>query len=49
MNIGSFKVIQKKERTGRNPKNSKNYTISARKSLSFIASKKLTKLLNKNE
>ena len=40
-NFGTFKIINKKERTGRNPKNKKIYNINARKSLSFIASKKL--------
>lgn len=40
-NFGTFKVLNKKERYGRNPKNKKLYKISARKSLSFIASKKL--------
>ena len=32
---------------GRNPKNNKNYIISARKSLSFIASKKINENINK--
>ena len=40
-NIGTFKIISKNERIGRNPKNKKIYNINARKSLSFIASKKL--------
>ena len=40
-NFASFKTIDKKERTGRNPKNKKIYNIDARKSLSFVASKKL--------
>ena len=40
-NFASFKTINKKERTGRNPKNKKIYNIDARKSLSFVASKKL--------
>ena len=40
-NFASFKVINKNERIGRNPKNNKTYTIKARKSLSFTPSKKL--------
>ena len=40
-NFASFKTIRKNERIGRNPKNKKIYNINARKSLSFIASKKL--------
>ena len=46
-NIGSFKIIDKHERMGRNPKTKQTHTISARKSISFIPSKKLIKLLNK--
>ncbi len=45
-NVGSFKIIEKKERIGRNPKTKKVHTISKRKSISFIASKKLLKRLN---
>ena len=40
-NFASFKIINKKARTGRNPKNRKIYKIDSRKSLSFIPSKKL--------
>ena len=40
-NFASFKTISKNERIGRNPKNKKIYNINARKSLSFIVSKKL--------
>ena len=40
-NIGSFKLTKKKERLGRNPKTKEEFIISARKSLRFIASKKL--------
>ena len=46
-NFGTFKVLVKNERLGRNPKNNKNYIISARKSLSFIASKKINENINK--
>tara|TARA_X000001036_G_C20416276_1_gene699189 strand:+ start:241 stop:540 length:300 start_codon:yes stop_codon:yes gene_type:complete len=45
-NFGSFKVSNKAERFGRNPKNKKIYKISARKSLSFISSRKLSKKMN---
>ena len=44
-NIGSFKLIKKKERLGRNPKTKEEFIISARKSLRYVASKKL---LDKN-
>ena len=44
-NIGSFKLINKKERLGRNPKTKEEFIISARKSLRYVASKKL---LDKN-
>ena len=40
-NIGSFKIIKKKERLGRNPKTKEKFIINSRNSLSFIASKKL--------
>ena len=40
-NIGTFKVIQKKERVGRNPKTMEEFKIISRKSISFIPSKKL--------
>ncbi|MDC0938001.1 HU family DNA-binding protein [Pelagibacteraceae bacterium] len=46
-NIGSFKVIQKKQRIGRNPKTKEKFIISARNSLSFITSKQLLNKLNK--
>ncbi len=45
-NFGTFKTISKNERLGRNPKNNAIYTISARKALSFTASKKLNEYLN---
>ena len=40
-NIGTFKIIKKKKRIGRNPKTKEEFIISARKSLIFIPSKKL--------
>ena len=45
-NVGTFKIIKKKERIGRNPKTKKEYIISERNSLSFNCSKNLTNLLN---
>jgi|TARA_B100001063_G_scaffold242055_1_gene270036 integration host factor subunit alpha len=47
-NIGSFKLIKKRERIGRNPKTKETFLISARKSISFTASQKISKDLNKN-
>ena len=46
-NIGSFKILKKKERIGRNPKTKERFIISARNSISFTPSKKITKDLNK--
>ena len=40
-NFATFKTINKNDRIGRNPKNKRIYTINARRSLSFISSKKL--------
>ena len=40
-NVGSFRIIDKKERIGRNPKTNEIFKIRARKSLSFNASKGL--------
>ena len=45
-NFGTFKILNKSERYGRNPKNKKIYKIKARKSLSFIASNALNKKIN---
>jgi integration host factor subunit alpha len=45
-NFGTFRLINKKERIGRNPKNKKNYIIKARKSLSFRVSKKFNNKIN---
>ena len=46
-NIGSFKIIEKKERIGRNPKTKEKFIISARKTVSFTPSKKIIENLNK--
>tara|TARA_Y100001958_G_C21104771_1_gene453615 strand:- start:274 stop:561 length:288 start_codon:yes stop_codon:yes gene_type:complete len=46
-NIGSFKVVKKKERIGRNPKTLEVFPISERKVINFIPSKKLLETINK--
>ena len=46
-NVGSFKFVKKKERIGRNPKTNKEYLISKRKSIRFIVSKNLSKIINR--
>tara|TARA_B100001564_G_C20391139_1_gene556767 strand:- start:51 stop:344 length:294 start_codon:yes stop_codon:yes gene_type:complete len=46
-NIGSFKLILKKERIGRNPKTKEEFIITARKQISFTPSKKIIKNLDK--
>ena len=46
-NFGSFNLINKLERIGRNPKTKKEFIISSRKSIKFTASKKLLEKLNK--
>ena len=45
-NIGSFKLINKKQREGRNPKTKEKFIISARKSIIFTPSKKISKNVN---
>ena len=45
-NIGSFRLIKKGERVGRNPNTKVEYIIQKRKSISFIASKNLLKRIN---
>ena len=45
-NFGSFKILYKKERLGRNPKTLESHKIIARKSLSFIPAKKINKKIN---
>ena len=42
-NIGSFKILDKKKRIGRNPKTKKEYLITARKRIKFVVSKKISK------
>ena len=49
-NLGSFKIIHKKERIGRNPKTKEEFLISSRKSVSFTPSKKISdKIKNLHE
>lgn len=43
-NLGSFKLINKKERKGRNPITKEEHIITARKTIKFTPSKKLDKL-----
>tara|TARA_A100001015_G_scaffold38361_1_gene42188 strand:- start:1846 stop:2133 length:288 start_codon:yes stop_codon:yes gene_type:complete len=45
-NIGTFKVVKKKERKGRNPKTKEEFIIFARKSIIFKPSKKIIDSLN---
>ena len=45
-NFGTFKVIKKMKRQGRNPKTKEIFEIKARKIISFSSSKKINKLLN---
>ena len=45
-NIGTFKLSTKNERIGRNPKTKEEFLISERKSIRFIVSKNLSKVLN---
>ena len=47
-NIGNFKLIDKKERIGRNPKTKEEFNISSRNVITFKASKLLLKYINKN-
>ncbi|MBD1150510.1 HU family DNA-binding protein [Pelagibacterales bacterium SAG-MED29] len=45
-NFGSFKMLRKNERIGRNPKNNETYLIKERKSLSFKTSQNLNNKIN---
>ena len=45
-NFGSFKILTKNERAGRNPRNKKIYTIKERKSLSFKISRNFNNKIN---
>ena len=48
-NFGSFKVLNKSKRVGRNPKNKKQYEILPRKIISFKTAKGLLKKINEHE
>ena len=48
-NIGTFRLINKSERIGRNPITKENFVITSRKSISFISSKKLLSVVNLNK
>ena len=45
-NIGTFKILNKKERIGRNPKTKEIYKIKARKTLAFKPSTNLSRKIN---
>ena len=45
-NIGVFRLINKKQRIGRNPKTGEEFIIRARKSVSFKPSKKINHTVN---
>ena len=47
--FGSFRVIGKKSRIGRNPKTKKEYIITERNVVSFRPSRKLKKSVNETE
>ena len=46
-NFGSFRILNKDKRMGRNPKTSEKYIITARKAVSFKPSKNIIDRLNK--
>ena len=48
-NVGSFRIIDKKERIGRNPKTQEEFIIRSRKSISFTASKNLIANMNNSD
>ena len=45
-NIGTFKLTNKKERVGRNPKTKEEFLVSKRKSIRFVVSKNLSKIIH---
>ncbi len=45
-NFGTFKIFQKNERIGRNPRTKVEYKIKPRKSIGFTASKKIQRKIN---
>ena len=44
--FGTFKILYKKSRIGRNPKTGKTHSIDARKTVSFYPSKNFKKVIN---
>ena len=48
-NVGSFRIIYKKDRIGRNPKTKEEFIIRSRKSISFTASKNLIEKMNNSD
>ena len=48
-NLGSFKIIKKKERSGRNPKTKEEFLINSRNTIKFVVSSKLKNTLNINK
>ena len=46
--IGRFKIVDKKERIGRNPRTKEEFIISSRKSIIFKPSKKILNYLDKS-
>ena len=44
-NIGTFRIISKKERIGRNPKTKEEFIIVSRKTISFTTSKRISEKL----
>ena len=46
--FGSYKIVKRKARTGRNPKNSETIQIPAKKAIKWKLSKTLFNRLNKN-
>ena len=47
-NIGSFKLLYKKDRIGRNPRTKEEFLIISRKSVKFTPSKKILNNLNRD-
>ena len=47
-NFGSFKILNKKPRLGRNPKTKEKFIISARKILTYKTSRKFLLEINNN-
>ena len=45
-NFGTFKILNKNERIGRNPKTKEIHIIKKRKTISFVPSKAFIKKLN---